>query len=99
MLTMAMTRLKRFCLRLIAQATGTGTGTCTGTGTGAVDGPRTPVGSMLADGRELRQRAPPETVTAKADKDKDKAVGLLTRTRNTGCRFLTVAVGCTTVRW
>lgn len=59
------------------------------TGAGTVDGPRTPVGSMLADGRELRQRIPQEA--AKANKDKDKAVGVgvgedfLKRTRSVGC--------------
>eukprot|EP00903_Cladosiphon_okamuranus_P019919 g18306.t1 len=38
--------------------------------TGAVtaDGPHTPVGSMLADGRELRQRAPKEAPEATVDK-------------------------------
>eukprot|EP00752_Nemacystus_decipiens_P010040 g8953.t1 len=46
----------------------------TGAGAGAVDGPRTPVGSVLADGRELRQRVPKEALKATADNVNQAAV-------------------------
>lgn len=52
---------------MIAQATGAGTGA------GSVDGPRTPVGSTMVDGRELRQRATKQAVEAAEADAKAKA--------------------------